>query len=223
MATETLFLGDLSILCTEDAIGEAFLARGFTPTGIKIVRSEDGRPRSFGFVRFATKDVAVDAMKELDGQTVYGRKLRIKFAARQLPDVTPITTAAPIHTVHVKFTTQLVAHFDGNARLYLLCHVLCPCALFLAASNLCPSPTGLLIPNRPIYRRHHQHHHVLTQRSCWRRFSVRTYLSPSSAHTVHRFTASPFVLLCFCFSRRRYGDCSCSIKSVKQVPPHVFP
>ena len=130
MATETLCLGNLSILCTEDDIGEAFLARGFTPTGIKIMRSEDGRPRSFGFVRFATKDVAVDAMKELDGKTVHGRKLRIKFGARRLPDITPITSAAPIHSVHVKFTTELMSNFDGKALLvcFVLCCVLGPCS-----------------------------------------------------------------------------------------------
>jgi RNA recognition motif-containing protein len=114
----TLFLGDLSILCNENTLRDEFRMRDMAPTAVKIMRI-DGRPRGVGFLSFLTKDLAVKAMTEMNGQTVHGRKLRIKFAAYRLPDMTPITTSALIHSVHVKFTTHLMTHFDGTSQLQL--------------------------------------------------------------------------------------------------------
>ena len=113
-ADNVLYLGDLSILASEEELQDELDARGFKPEEVKIMRANDGRPRGFGFVSFATRSEAVAVMKEMDGQTLHGRKLRIKFAAHRVPDLTPITCSAPIHSVHVKFTTHLLSNFDGT-------------------------------------------------------------------------------------------------------------
>jgi len=182
----TLFLGDLSILCNENTLRDEFRMRDMAPTAIKIMRI-DGRPRGFGFVSFPTKDLAVKAMTEMNGQTVHGRKLRIKFAAYRLPDMTPITTSALIHSVHVKFTTHLMTHFDGTL------------------------PSQLPLPVSPHFPGKFQRHQLTllpaliplhpTQRSYCRRSSYRTYpvssvspfstLTPSShASNLHTGSAS---------------------------------
>ena len=149
----TLFLGDLSILCHENDLEEAFFERGYRPArgSIKIMRNGlDHHPRGYGFVSFETMGEAMAAMKDMDGLVVHGRKLRIKFAARKQPDLTPLTCADPIHSVHVKFITRLTANFDGAWRVDFFVSFSFSNARF---------PTPLPLPS---------------QRGCLKRFSVRT-------------------------------------------------
>ncbi|PNX87230.1 glycine-rich RNA-binding protein mitochondrial-like [Trifolium pratense] len=61
--------------------------------GVRIVYDKDsGRARGFGFVIFTNEDDAKSAKDAMDGKTLLGRPLRIKFAlekARGGPVVVP--------------------------------------------------------------------------------------------------------------------------------------
>lgn len=72
----TLFVGDLSIFCTEDHLREAFEDYGEL-LEVKIIRCEETKKNlSYGFVKYAETDSAVKAIEELDGAMVCGRPLR---------------------------------------------------------------------------------------------------------------------------------------------------
>lgn len=72
----SLFIGDLSIFCTEDDLRDLF-----SPFGelleIKIMKSEDkGRSLSYGFVKFSDPACASRALNELQHKLLHGRNLR---------------------------------------------------------------------------------------------------------------------------------------------------
>jgi nucleolin len=55
-------------------------------TDVSIPRSrEDGRPRGFAFVEFATEDEARAAIERLNGQELDGRPLRVDEAGSPAP------------------------------------------------------------------------------------------------------------------------------------------
>jgi RNA recognition motif-containing protein len=72
----SLFIGDLSIFCSEDDLRNIF-----SPFGelleIKIMKSEDkGRSLSYGFVKYADTNCASHALNELQHVMLHGRNLR---------------------------------------------------------------------------------------------------------------------------------------------------
>jgi RNA-binding protein 39 len=72
----SLFIGDLSIFCTEKDLQDMFQPFGEL-VEIKIMKSEDkGRSLSYGFVKFADPAAAERAMRELHSHLFHGRKLR---------------------------------------------------------------------------------------------------------------------------------------------------
>ena len=72
----TLFVGDLSIFCTETDLREAFSAFGEL-SEVKIIRCEETKKNlSYGFVKFAETESAVKAIDELNGSMLCGRPLR---------------------------------------------------------------------------------------------------------------------------------------------------
>ena len=72
----TLFVGDLSIFCTEEHLREAFEDYGEL-LEVKIIRCEETKKNlSYGFVKYAETESAVKAIAELDGAMVCGRPLR---------------------------------------------------------------------------------------------------------------------------------------------------
>lgn len=71
-----LFLGDLSIFCTEKDIEEAFQQFGEI-VNIRIQRSkETSRALSYGFIEYSCETAAVSAMNEMNGYVLKGRPLR---------------------------------------------------------------------------------------------------------------------------------------------------
>ena len=112
---KTLFLGDLSILTHELDLLDELQRFGHEPSlnSVKVMRGTDSHPRGYGFVSFFTREEAVAAMEGMEGHAVHGRKLRIKFAARRIVDMTPLTCEGPVHSVHVTFVTKLMSNFDG--------------------------------------------------------------------------------------------------------------
>lgn len=71
-----LFLGDLSIFCTEKDIEDAFSSYGEI-VNVRIQRSkETSRALSYGFIEFSCETAAVTAMNEMNSYVLKGRPLR---------------------------------------------------------------------------------------------------------------------------------------------------
>jgi RNA recognition motif-containing protein len=81
-----LYVGNLSYQTTESAIREAFEKgpdgdRAYTVTDIKMVNDrETGQFRGFAFVEFQTREQALAAAAEWDGQDLDGRTLKVNEA-----------------------------------------------------------------------------------------------------------------------------------------------
>ena len=76
-----LYVGNLNYNTTEQTLREAFGANGREVASVSIILDrETGRSRGFAFVEMATAEGAAQALQELDGQDVDGRKLRINEA-----------------------------------------------------------------------------------------------------------------------------------------------
>ncbi|KAK9764752.1 hypothetical protein K7432_007494 [Basidiobolus ranarum] len=78
--SDTLFIGNLSFNTTEDSVRAAFAECGEV-LSIRLPTDRDtGRPKGFGYVQFASVDVAKAAM-EWNGSDLDGRNIRLDFAA----------------------------------------------------------------------------------------------------------------------------------------------
>ncbi len=73
---DTVFVGDLSIYCTEKDLYELF--KSFGPIEeIRLKRSNSDRTSlSYGFVKFATVEQATTAISTMNGYMHLGRGLR---------------------------------------------------------------------------------------------------------------------------------------------------
>ncbi|RYY86585.1 RNA-binding protein [archaeon] len=75
-ASFCLFLGDLSLFCTEKDILEAFSAYGHV-TNVRIKRSSENKKHLlYGFVEYPSAAEAVQAMQAMNGSLFLGRTLR---------------------------------------------------------------------------------------------------------------------------------------------------
>ena len=78
-----LFVGGLAWAADENDLREHFEQCG-TVTYAKVVEDrETGRSRGFGFVEFETNDEAEDALAELNGTELCGRKIRVDKATER--------------------------------------------------------------------------------------------------------------------------------------------
>ncbi len=75
-----LFVGNLNWDTTDDGLQQAFEAFGEVREAKVITDRESGRSRGFGFVTYADNDAAETAMKEMDGQQLDGRTIRVNEA-----------------------------------------------------------------------------------------------------------------------------------------------
>jgi RNA recognition motif-containing protein len=72
----TLFIGNLSVFCTEHDIEQLFSQYG-SILEIRMAKSEDqSKHLSYGFVKFANVASAQIAMHDLDGYILCGRPLK---------------------------------------------------------------------------------------------------------------------------------------------------
>ena len=82
--TTRLFVGNLSYDTTETSLREAFASSGFEPSRVAVLTDrETGRPRGFGFVDLADDGEAQQAIAELDGLEVDGRRIRVSEAQQR--------------------------------------------------------------------------------------------------------------------------------------------
>jgi RNA recognition motif-containing protein len=71
-----LFVGDLSIFCSESDLSNAFSLYG-TILDTKIMRCEETKKNlCYGFVKFNSTPIAAKAMQEMNGKLLCGRPLR---------------------------------------------------------------------------------------------------------------------------------------------------
>lgn len=71
-----LFLGDLSVFCSETDISEAFQKFGEI-AGVRIIRNRNTKKNlSYGFIEFTNVSAAIQAMNEMNGKILCGRSIR---------------------------------------------------------------------------------------------------------------------------------------------------
>jgi len=75
----TLFLGDLSVFCTEKDIRKLFRLYGQIEA-IRVKRGSSNKANlSYGFIKFSSRDSAEWALSELTGVMFLGRALRLVY------------------------------------------------------------------------------------------------------------------------------------------------
>ncbi len=75
-----LYVGNLSFDATGDDLREIFANAGEVEDAIIVTRPGGGRPRGFGFVTMADENDAAEAIRQLDGQELAGRPLKVNVA-----------------------------------------------------------------------------------------------------------------------------------------------
>lgn len=81
-----LFVGNLSFDATGEDLREIFSGTGTVEEAVIITRPGGGRPRGFGFVTMAGEADAEEAIRQLDGQEVAGRALKVNVAKERKED-----------------------------------------------------------------------------------------------------------------------------------------
>ena len=75
-----LYAGNLSFDASAEDLREIFSAVGTVEDAIIVTRPGGGRPRGFGFVTLAEDSEGEEAIRQLNGQEVAGRSLRVNVA-----------------------------------------------------------------------------------------------------------------------------------------------
>lgn len=75
-----LYVGNLSFDATGDDLREIFSNCGTVEDAIIVTRPGGGRSRGFGFVVMQDQTAADEAIRQLDGQELTGRKLTVNVA-----------------------------------------------------------------------------------------------------------------------------------------------
>ncbi|XP_031251840.1 glycine-rich RNA-binding protein 3, mitochondrial-like [Pistacia vera] len=73
-----LFVGGLSYSCDDQSLREAFSKYGHVTKATVPLHHETGRSRGFGFVTYRSKKEASSAIQALNGQDLYGRRVRVE-------------------------------------------------------------------------------------------------------------------------------------------------
>jgi RNA recognition motif-containing protein len=75
-----IYIGNMSFDTTEDHLRQAFEAYGEVSTVNVISDKYTGKSKGFGFVEMASKEDALAAIDELNGQDMNGRTLNVNEA-----------------------------------------------------------------------------------------------------------------------------------------------
>lgn len=87
-----LYVGNLSFSTTEDKLRDLFSQYG-TVESVKIIKDEIGRSKGFAFVEMSGESEASDAAKNLNGNELDGRTIRVDLARPQ--EARPRTSSGP--------------------------------------------------------------------------------------------------------------------------------
>ncbi|MFT4902268.1 MAG: RNA recognition motif-containing protein [Lentimonas sp.] len=75
-----LYVGNLSFDATAEDLREIFADAGTVEDAVIVTRPGGGRPRGFGFVTLSDDAEGAEAIRQLDGQPVAGRPLKVNVA-----------------------------------------------------------------------------------------------------------------------------------------------
>ena len=78
---QKLFVGGLSYSTTSERLREVFARTGTVESATVVTDRDTGRSRGFGFVEMATEEDAQQAVTQLNGQEVDGRRLKVEKAS----------------------------------------------------------------------------------------------------------------------------------------------
>lgn len=88
-----LYVGNLSFDATADDLREIFSQTGEVEDTLIVTRPGGGRPRGFGFVTMTDEAAGAEAIRQLDGQEVAGRALKVNVAKERDRDTSPAPQA----------------------------------------------------------------------------------------------------------------------------------
>ncbi|XP_057956101.1 glycine-rich RNA-binding protein 4, mitochondrial isoform X2 [Malania oleifera] len=77
-----LFVGGLSYDTNETVLKDAFVQHGEIIEVKVICHHVTGKSKGYGFVQFTSETAASTALKEMDGQLLDGRNIRVDYAHR---------------------------------------------------------------------------------------------------------------------------------------------
>lgn len=105
----SIFVGNLAIFCTEKDILDAFSPFGqILSISIKC-DEETNKNLSYGFIKFATEQSAIQAIKCLNGMILCGRPLRVgkamkeKQKAKQIKSKSCALETSSIHVTYISY------------------------------------------------------------------------------------------------------------------------
>ncbi len=75
-----LFVGNLPYTATNDSLAAIFAEVGEVESASVVMDRDTGRSKGFGFVEMASEELAQDAVKQLDGKDMEGRRLTVNEA-----------------------------------------------------------------------------------------------------------------------------------------------
>ncbi len=78
-----LYVGQLPYAVDSAALGEFFGAVGEVLSAKVITDRDSGRSKGFGFVEMADENLAQDAIDQLNGKDMMGRKINVSLARPQ--------------------------------------------------------------------------------------------------------------------------------------------
>ena len=88
-----LYVGNLSFDATAEDLREIFSQTGEVEDAIIVTRPGGGRPRGFGFVTMTEESAGAEAIRQLDGQEVAGRALKVNVAKERDRDTSKEDTS----------------------------------------------------------------------------------------------------------------------------------
>ena len=80
-AKTRIYVGSLMWQLTEEQVRQIFEPFGTIRSCQLIINPETGKHRGYGFIEFADEKSAADAIKEMDGFDLVGRKLKVRYAS----------------------------------------------------------------------------------------------------------------------------------------------
>ncbi len=81
-----LFVGNLSFDAREEDLRDVFSVVGNVESALIVTRQGSNRPRGFGFVTLENQAEGEEAIRQLHGQPLAGRKLCVNFAKAREDD-----------------------------------------------------------------------------------------------------------------------------------------
>jgi nucleolar protein 4 len=81
----SVFVRGIDASVTNEQLQELFSEIGPVKNAFLVRRGKDGPHRGFGFVQFAVQESAAQAVAQLHGKELAGRKLRVESAVKRAP------------------------------------------------------------------------------------------------------------------------------------------